>query len=69
MQMNKKQKVEITILRQSLFGKLTDEMVLIILYYGVMEDIQNTRVWQSKKVQHCTETRSNSVASYKKSVP
>ena len=38
-------------------------MVLTVLSYGEMEDIQNTRVWQSKKVQHCTETRSNWKAS------
>ena len=49
--------------RQSLFGQLPDDMVLTILSYGEMEDIQNTRIWQSKKVQHWTETRSNFEAS------
>ena len=47
--MTKKQKVEITI--SSLFGELPDEMVLTILSYGEMNDIQNTRIWQSKKVK------------------
>ena len=64
MNMAKKQKVVITISRQSFFGKLPDEMVLTILAYGEMEDIQNTRVWQSKDVQYCTKTRSNWEASF-----
>ena len=59
--MTKKQKVEITI--SSLFGELPDEMVLTILSYGEMDDIQSSRVWQSKKVQHWTDTRSNWEAS------
>ena len=42
---------------RSLFDKLPDEMVLTILSYGEMVDIQNTRGWQSKNVQHCTETK------------
>ena len=41
-----------------LFDKLPDEMVLTILSYGDMEDIQSTRGQQSKNVKHCTETRS-----------
>ena len=60
---NKRQKVQNNRLRQLLFGRLPDEMVLTILSYGEMEDIQSTRIWQSKKVQHCTETRSNWKAS------
>ena len=65
MGMNKKQKVQSSsTTRQSLFGKLPDEMVLTILAYGEMEDIESTRVWQSKKVQHCTHSRSNFEASY-----
>ena len=62
MEMTKRQKVE-SMSRQSLFRDLPDEMVLNILSYGKMEDIQNTRVWQSKKVQRCTETISNIKAS------
>ena len=50
---------DITISRQSLFGRLPDEMVVTILFYGEMEDIQSTRVWQSKLVKRCTKTRSN----------
>ena len=50
------QKVERNIAGQSFFGKLPDEMVLTILSYGEMEDIKNTRLWQSKKVQYWTET-------------
>ena len=49
--MNKKQKVQITISRQS------------ILPYGEVEDMQSTRLWQSRKVQHWTKTRSNWKAS------
>ena len=45
--------------QKSLFGKLPDEMVLTILSYGEMEDIHNTRVWQSRKVQYYTKTRYN----------
>ena len=41
---------------RSLFDKLPDEMVLTILSYGEMEDIESTRDWQSKNVQQCTET-------------
>ena len=59
----KRQKVQSSISRQSLFGKLPDEMVLTVLSYGEIKDIKRTRVWQSKKVQHCTETRSNFKAS------
>ena len=59
----KKQKIESCISRQSLFGKLPDEMVLTILSYGEMVDIQSTRIWQSKEVQHCTKTISNFEAS------
>ena len=62
MEMSKKQKVESTTMR-SLFSKLPDEMVLTILSYGTMEDITSTRVWQSKKVQHFTETITNYEAS------
>ena len=54
----KRQKVDMTISRQSLLSKLPDEMFLTILSYGEMEDIQNTRVWQSRRVQHWTETKS-----------
>ena len=62
---SKKQKVQ-SVLRRSLFNKLPEEMVLTILSYGTMEDIQSTRVWQSKKVQHWTETITNYEASVKK---
>ena len=41
----------------SVFDNLPDEMVLTILSYSAMEDIQSTRVWQSKTVQNCTTTR------------
>ena len=40
----------------SLFGKLCDEVVLNILSYCDLDDIQSTRIWQSKKVHHFTET-------------
>ena len=33
-------------------------MVLSILSYGTIEDIQNTRIWQTEKVKECTTTRS-----------
>ena len=37
---------------------LPEEMVLSILSYGTIEDIQNTRIWQTEKVKECTTTRS-----------
>ena len=52
----KRQKVQENMAIRSLFDNLPDEMVLTILSYGEMVDIQNTRGWQSKNVQHCTET-------------
>ena len=60
-----KQKVQSIIQRRSLFDKLPDEMVLTILSYNDMEDIESTRGWQSKKVQHCTETRTKIEAAKK----
>ena len=39
-----------------LFGVLPDEMVLSILSYGTIKDIENTRVWQTEKVKECTTT-------------
>ena len=39
------------------FNILPDELVLIILSYGVMSDIYSTRLWQSKSVRYSTETR------------
>ena len=60
-----KQKVQSIIQRRSLFDKLPDEMVLTILSYNDMEDIESTRGWQSKKVQHYTETRSKMEAAKK----
>ena len=50
------EKVEIQPKRRSLFNGCPDEMVLIILSFGDMEDIQSTRVWQTDNVQHCTES-------------
>ena len=63
--MTKKQKVRRSISRHVslLFGNLPDEMVLTILAYGEIKDIQSTRVWQSKKVQQYTQTRSHWEAS------
>ena len=53
----KKDKKEQSISRHvSLFGNCPDEIVLIILSYGTLSDLQSTRIWQSKKVQHCTES-------------
>ena len=53
----KKRKVQHDMKQQSLlFGELPDEMVMNILSYGDMDDIENTRAWQSKKVQHFTES-------------
>ena len=40
-----------------LFEGFPDEIVLVILSYGTMKDIQSTRVWQSKDVKHRTGTR------------
>ena len=39
--------------------------VLIILSYGTMNDIENTRDWQSENVKHCTETRTKMEAAEK----
>ena len=44
--------------RRSLFGNCPDEMVLTILSYCEIKDIQSTRVWQSKIVRHWTDTTS-----------
>ena len=55
----KRQKVQNIMSRRSLFEKLPDEMVLTILSYGDMKDIQMTHGLQSKNVQHCTETTSS----------
>ena len=57
----KKKKVQgdINMIRISLlFESFPDEIVLIILSYGTMDDIQSTRGWQSNDVQHYTETTS-----------
>ena len=62
---DKRQKVQDVMSIRSLFDKLPDEMVLTILSYGEMEDIQSTRGWQSKNVQHCTETRTKIEAAKK----
>ena len=53
----KRQKVQDSMQERSLFDKLPDEMVLTILSYNAMEDIESTRGWQSRNVKHCTETR------------
>ena len=44
--------------QESIFGVLPDEMVLSILSYGTIKDIENTRVWQTEKVKECTTTTS-----------
>ena len=44
--------------KRSFFSAFPDEIVLIILSYGTMKDIHSTRVWQTEKVELCTETRS-----------
>ena len=44
--------------RSFFFNKCPDELVLMILSYGTMEDIESTRTWQTEKVQKWTETRS-----------
>ena len=56
----KKQKVKDdknTTMQMSLFYKLPDEIFLHLLHYCETDEIENTRAWQSKVVQHCTETR------------
>ena len=45
-----------------MFKGFPDEIVLIILSYGTMKDIGNTRNWQTKNVMHCTETRTKEKA-------
>ena len=50
----KRQKVKVQPKRRSLFNGCPDEIVLIILSFGDMEDIQSTRIWQTANVQHCT---------------
>ena len=64
--LEKKQKVQ-HVMKQELllFGKLPDEMVVNILSYGTIEDIQNTRVNQTEKVKECTKTRSKLEAAEK----
>ena len=53
----KKQKVQHDMKQFSfLFGNLPEEMVLSILSYGTIKDIQNTRLWQTEKVKECTTT-------------
>ena len=47
------------IIMPSLFDIIPDELMLIILSYGTMEEIQNTRVYQSTKIQQHTETMSS----------
>ena len=37
-----------------LFDGFPDEIVLIILPYGTIKDIQRTRVWQTANVQQST---------------
>ena len=55
--MVKKRKMEIQPKRKlSLFNGFPDEIVLIILSFGTMQDIRGTRVWQTAIVQHCTVT-------------
>ena len=66
--MQKRQKVQNVMPIRSLFDKLPVEMVLTILSYNDMEDIQSTRGWQSKKVQHCTETRTKIEAAKNKNL-
>ena len=46
----------------SLFNGYPDEIVLIILAFGDIKDIQSTRGWQTINVQHCTEIRSKTQA-------
>ena len=61
--MVKKRKMEIQPKRKlSLFNGCPDEIVLIILSFGTMQDIQSTRVWQTAIVQHYTVTRSKTKA-------
>ena len=61
--MVKKRKMEIQPKRKlSLFNGFPDEIVLIILSFGTIKDIQSTRVWQTAIAQHCTVTRSKLVA-------
>jgi hypothetical protein len=52
-EMKKKQKVE-SLSKNPLFGFCPDEMVLTILSFLPLEDIQSTRVWQSKNMKQCT---------------
>ena len=61
--MVKKRKMEIQPKRKlSLFDGCPDEIVLIILSFGTIKDIQSTRVWQTVFVQHYTVTRSKTKA-------
>ena len=55
---NKKKKVDCPAKRQLslFFNVFPDEIVLIILSYGTLPDINSTRIWQTKIVQHCTGT-------------
>ena len=61
--MVKKRKMEIQPKRRlSLFNGFPDEIVLIILSFGTMQDIRGTRVWQTAIVQHCTVTTNKTKA-------
>ena len=40
-----------------MFGECPDELVLIILSFCHMEDIENTRVWQTEFARHSTVTK------------
>ena len=42
--------------RSLLFGECPDEIVLIILSFCPIEDIQNTRIYQTDIVRHITVT-------------
>ena len=48
-----------------LFKGCPDEIVLIILSYGTMNDIRSTRIWQTENVKLCTETRTKEEAAEK----
>ena len=53
----KKQKIVHGMKRSLLFGECPDEVVLIILSFCPIKDIENTRVWQMEIVRHSTVTR------------
>ena len=52
----KKQKVQHDMKRSLLFKECPDEVVLIILSFCPINDIQSTRIWQTDIVRHSTET-------------